>query len=215
MRSSIVALVLTATSTAWAQTDRGTPPEPPSKPAGFETGFGVEAVSQGGFVDGDGGGMLVGATFLFRQGPLVLGFVAERSMMFDATNTYAGVAGVSARAGRFRTKLLASAGTHEYVGVGGSLFGSDPGVNGSVGFVGGRLMPSYRFFSGPTHLELGALVLYEADLSRRTVHYTYTDTQDDWLFGTGGGSVEQEGSHTIGGNRYGFAVSVGVSHDVF
>jgi hypothetical protein len=168
----------------------------------------------GGFSDpGDGGGVLLQASGLYRLGPLGLGAQLEGG----ATVFEYGYSGVGALAGvalrpdaRVRVEVLGTFGGRHYSGVGRGFLNDDPGVSGDTTYVGARAGAAYLFGTNTNHTELGLYGGVDEDLSRETKTSRYTSTS--WF---GGESTTQESQHTIGTRRYSLLVAVGWTHDVW
>lgn len=167
----------------------------------------------GGFGDtGDDGGVVMGATVLYRFGPLAVGGLLESggAVFGYSYGGVAGLAGLGLRpSARVRLELLGSAGAHRYDGVGRRFLSDDPGASGNSYYAGARAGSSYLFGSAATHFELGVYGSIDEDLTREVVRYQYAD--ESW-FGEGE-SVTREAEQTIGTRRTSVVLALGATHD--
>lgn len=167
----------------------------------------------GGFYDpAQAGGILIGATALYRLGPVAVGGQFEGGgALFDYGFMGVGaLGGVSLRPStKLRVELLGTYGHHSYSGVGRGFMSDDPGVSGDSAYVGARAGASVIVGEKATHLEVGMYGGYDDDLSRDVKTSRYTST--GWF----GDSSEQESEHTVGTKKYSLVVAVGMTHDVW
>jgi hypothetical protein len=168
----------------------------------------------GGFSDpGNTGGLLVGATALYRLGPVAAGGQFEGgAALFDYGFTGVGaLGGIALRPSNWsRVELLGTVGHHSYSGVGRGFLSADPGVRGDSAYAGVRAGASYLFGAKPTHLELGVYGGVDDDLSRETRTSRYTSTT--WFSGE---ASEQESQHVVGTQKYSLVLALGMTHDVW
>lgn len=106
-----------------------------------------------------------------------------------------------------RFTLRGALGSDSYSGVGCGLFCQSGGASATLPYAGVHVAASHVFgASGRTHLELGLEGFYGRDLARERVDYTTTGG----LFGTS----TSEDSRTLGGQRVGALLTVGLTYDV-
>jgi hypothetical protein len=168
----------------------------------------------GGFSDpGRAGGPLLGATALYRLGPVAAGgqFEGGAALLGYGFTGVGALGGIAVRPStRFRVELLGTVGHHSYSGVGRGFMSDDPGVSGDSAYAGVRGGASYLFGAKATHLELGVYGGVDDDLSRETKTSRYTST--GWFSDT---TSEAESQHTVGTKKYSVVLALGMTHDVW
>lgn len=138
------------------------------------------------------GGLAASVTALHRVHFLELGVEAYGAAAFSAIGSLGGLAGVHLGS-RFSMSALLSGGVHHYGGVGAGLLSDDPGVSGSVPYLGGRLLLGYSFGKQRRYF-IGLSGSVEEDLERQRKSVTYVE--EPWLFG--GEPYTATSEHTIG-----------------
>jgi hypothetical protein len=109
----------------------------------------------------------------------------------------------------FSVRALAVAGVHGYSAVGRGLLSDDPGIGGSMAYVGGRLVLGYAF-GHKGRLFVGVLGMLDEDLERRRGSVTYTDTP--WLLGDEPST--RTSHHNVGQTSCGILLTVGMGLDL-
>jgi len=143
-----------------------------------------------------------------------LSFVEVGAELYGAAALGGRVGGLGALLGLhlgsdFSVRALAVAGVHSYSAVGRGFLSDDPGIGGSMAYVGGRLVLGYAF-GRKDRLFVGVLGMLDEDLERRRGSVTYTDTP--WLFG--GEPSTTTSHHSVGQTSYGILLTGGVGFDL-
>ena len=161
-----------------ARAAEGSSSEPAAKPPVRDLSF---RASLHGYddLDANSGGVGFGGTALYRHDLLVAGGVVEHGSALWG-HRYLAIApsvGIALPLPSWaRVEILTVAGAHHYSGVGKQLFSSDPGLSGTVPFVGARLYAGTELGGRAFRFSAGFSVWTEADLFRRTETYTYRET---------------------------------------
>src|SRR5688500_264705 len=143
-----------------------------------------------------------------------LSFVEVGAELYGAAALGGRVGGLGALLGihlgsDFSVRALAVAGVHSYSAVGRGFLSDDPGIGGSMAYVGGRLVLGYTF-GRKERLFVVVLGLLDDDLERRRGSVTYTDTP--WLFGDEPSTTTRH--HSVGQTSFGILLTVGMGFDL-
>jgi hypothetical protein len=186
-------MIPTALLVAALQVEPPTPPpsEPPRPPIVAETMVAAgTGITYGPVVSG------LALSILFTHGIDVLDLGIEG----NATILTSGLFGVGPVAGihlgeEFSFRLLGTVGLHYYSSAGHDFLTGDPGISGTLPYIGARWLFGYRVHVSNVRQRpfIGLLAAADVDLMHRKETVAYTDGYGD--FGT---PQEQRATHEIG-----------------
>lgn len=168
-------------------------------------------VHTGGLGGPDFAGVVHGATLIGRYDSIAFGGMVEGAASFGTRVGLAATGGWSYRTtSGWGFDLLGAAGVHRYDGIGRGILSDDPGVSGTLPFVGARARGVYVFGKGARHFQLGLGATYDHDLGHVTRTYEYQETS--WWDGSK--STETK-TRTVGFDSVGATIDLGMTFDSF
>jgi hypothetical protein len=170
---------LTRTARADPLPDETSEPPAPSRPAFLDVAFAVGGVSSSSAAFG--GGPAIGATGLVRYSPFEAGVSVDAAgeLLSPASRVdYGGLVGVGYQEGpsTMGGHLLLEGGARNYEGMGGcSFLCSDPGVSGSVPYLGVRAGATLHPVHKPSTVFVGGLWFFVTrDLASQSQTFSYS-----------------------------------------
>jgi hypothetical protein len=143
---------------------------------------------------------------LHRMGVVEVGAELYGAALFSAVGGAGGLAGVHVGSD-FSMRALFTCGVHGYDGVGHGILSKDPGVGGTLPYVGGRLVLGYA--PGERRTFYGLLGMMDEDLDRQEKSVTYEE--EGWFSGD---RYETTSDHTIGQTTWGAMFVIGRQFDL-